>query len=224
MAMQTPTKVLRRVVLTPTTKQCLCIVCGQNIADVKNRIRLTAKAKGAEKPSALADLEQFLLSQIEEPYLTIICRSCHAKIVTANKKRSALISQFESTKKRVERSHGVLAAKRCVPTDASDGDTDSASGGGKKVAVPDPAVTDTAGSTGVLQKAAPTRRALEFPRTPSKIPRPLQVKDINKKTSVTVATQTESGSEPMAMSVASRPSVKKKHLKEVKVNRPIMYI
>ena len=106
----TPVKTFTRIHLTPSTKECVCIIHGELIENCNYRLKLFQKDT---KTSHCLLLEKWLKESIcKEDCATHVCKACIRKFVQVEKKLNLLKGQFESTKQNLEVTHGKQAKKR----------------------------------------------------------------------------------------------------------------
>ena len=111
MSTKTPTKVLSRVHLTPTSKRILCVICGKQCKNKYDRLLLFNKDS---KTSHCVLIEKHLHVEIlsSVSYADHVCRSCIKKSVTIENNLSKLVHTFNATRESLETSHGKQSKKR----------------------------------------------------------------------------------------------------------------
>ena len=106
----TPVKTFTRIHLTPSTKECLCVLHGEHIQRSDYRLKLFHKDI---KTSHCFLIEKILnLSISKDESTNHLCRACVRKLVVLENKINSLKDQFESTRRKLETSHGKRARKR----------------------------------------------------------------------------------------------------------------
>ena len=112
---KTPTKISRKILLTPTTKNRLCNICGKSIDNVSDRRQLIQKDG---TPSKSGDLIKEVIGVnvlLDFNRSNIICRSCHARLDTAKNKTNLLIQQQQATQGLMQQQYSVQVTKRTQP-------------------------------------------------------------------------------------------------------------
>lgn len=106
----TPVKTFTRIHLTPSTKEFLCIIHGENIDNCNYRLRLF---QTDTKTSHCLLLEKHLKVILNKDECAAhVCRTCIRRFVLVENKLNYLKDQFESTKQKLQTSHGKQAKKR----------------------------------------------------------------------------------------------------------------
>ena len=107
----TPTKVSTISVISPTSQNHVCIVCGSSVSKSGNRRRLYRDGK---KTPYCEELE-YVIGESLDPFLQthISCRSCRDKAATLMKNLEHFRKQFHTTKCVTGRKEQVV--KRIVP-------------------------------------------------------------------------------------------------------------
>ena len=108
----TPVKTFTRIHLTPSTKEFLCIVCGEKIENAQYRLRLLNKDV---KTSHCLLLEKLMNITVPTTHFTDhICRACARKLSYVENKLNELKDMFRSTQQKLESSHGKTSKKRLL--------------------------------------------------------------------------------------------------------------
>ena len=108
----TPVKTITRLQLTPTIKQHICIICGENILNKNYRLKLFHKD---EKTSHCHVLEKHLNVLVSQSASTDhVCRSCVRKLCSLENKVSNLKEKYSATLERLQASHGKKSKKRLL--------------------------------------------------------------------------------------------------------------
>ena len=93
---ETPKKTQVHIQLTPSTKQFMCIVCGERKNDKKDRQKII---KGSTRTDLYDLIEKLLQIHItQEGHSDICCRSCVGRLMTVEKSLSKFKSSYESTR------------------------------------------------------------------------------------------------------------------------------
>lgn len=100
----TPVKTITRLQLTPTTKQYVCIICGENILNKNYRLKLFHKDA---KTSHCHLLEKHLNVSVSQSASTDhVCRCCIRKLSSLENKVSELKEKYSVTLERLQASYG----------------------------------------------------------------------------------------------------------------------
>ena len=109
---ETPKKTQIHIQLTPSTKQFMCIVCGEKKNDKKDRQKII---KGSTRTDLYDLIEKLLQIHItQEGHSDICCRSCVGRCMTVEKSLSKFKGSYESTREKLLRTHGHTTVKRAV--------------------------------------------------------------------------------------------------------------
>lgn len=108
----TPTKVNSRVVISPSSKNKICVLCCASI--VKADIRRKLFGPSSEKTKACLSLELLLGVEIDKTLLLteIICRNCYDRNETLVKKIVAVRERFASTRTKLVSEKSTAYTKR----------------------------------------------------------------------------------------------------------------
>ena len=97
--------------LTPSTKEFLCIFCGEKIENSHYRLKLFNKVK----TSHCLLLEKLMNITVPTTHFTDhICRTCARKLSHVENKLNKLKGKFLSTQQKLESSHGKTSKKRLL--------------------------------------------------------------------------------------------------------------
>ena len=108
----TPVKTLTRIHLISSTKECLCIVCGDNIENSNYRVKLFHKDA---KTSHCVLIEKYLSVFItKDEFTSHVCQTCFRKFVTVEKKVCALKEKFDATLQKLKSTHERQSQKRLM--------------------------------------------------------------------------------------------------------------
>ncbi|XP_070577497.1 uncharacterized protein [Ptychodera flava] len=107
----TPTKVSTTSVVSPKTRENICVVCGAHVAKCENRRRLF---KDGKKTPSCEEIE-FAVGASLDPFLHthVSCRSCSNRASTLLKHLQQFRQQFKSTRSTIGTKEEVV--KRLVP-------------------------------------------------------------------------------------------------------------
>ena len=98
--------------LTPSTKEYICIICGESIPKTEYRLRLFRKDK---KTSHCLLLEKHLKVSVSQSVCTDhVCRACVRKLTNLENKVSQLKEKCDATSERLQVSHGKTTQKRML--------------------------------------------------------------------------------------------------------------
>ena len=108
---KTPTKVLSRIHLTPTSKRILCVICGKQCENKHERLLLFNKGS---KTSHCALIEKHLRIEILSSASNAdhVCRNCIRKLVTIENNLSKLVNTFNATRENLQEKYGKYSKKR----------------------------------------------------------------------------------------------------------------
>ena len=114
MADATPTKTFLRVVVSPNSKEVVCIQCGEFVNNVDKRRKLFHLKSPPEKTQACLNLERMISYSLDpESCMTnTLCRSCTEKNSTLIKKMELVKESVNSVKAVLCEKRGQLATKR----------------------------------------------------------------------------------------------------------------
>ena len=107
----TPVKTFTRIHLTPSTKEYLCIVCGEKIENAHYRLKLFNKDV---KTSHCLLLEKLMNITVSTNFTDHICRACARKLSHVENKLTELKDKFIATQQKLESSHGKTSKKRLL--------------------------------------------------------------------------------------------------------------
>ena len=107
----TPTKETIVIKLTPTTKQFMCILCGEVKHNRKDRHKLES-AKGTETDLFIL-IERLIGIKISpDGHSGMCCRTCALRLQTINRSLEKFKETYTSTQQRLEETHGHKVTKR----------------------------------------------------------------------------------------------------------------
>ena len=135
---KTPTKVDFKIKLTPTTKQTVCILCGER--NPKDKRYLVHKGVKSEQYLLIEKLLHITIT--EDEHSDIVCRNCQRSFATIDKHLSQFKAVYEEARNKLKLTHGHRITKRLA--------SDNAGGSSKKALFNDenmPSVSSEANET-----------------------------------------------------------------------------
>lgn len=110
---KTPTKVNIKIKLTPTTKQTVCILCGDR--NPKEKRLLVYKGVKSEQYLLIEKLLQIRIT--EDEHSDIVCRNCQRRLTTIDKHLSQFKIVYEEARNKLKLTHGHRTTKRLSSSD-----------------------------------------------------------------------------------------------------------
>lgn len=106
----TPTKETITVKLTPTTKQFMCILCGETKQNRKDRHKLERDGTGTD---LYVLIEKLIGIKITAAcHSDMCCRTCALRLKTIDRSLEKIKETYSSVQKRLEQTHGHKMTKR----------------------------------------------------------------------------------------------------------------
>ena len=122
---KTPSKVDIKIKLTPTTKQTVCILCGER--NPKEKSLLVKKGVKSEFYILIERLLHITIT--EDEHSDIVCRNCQRRLTTIDKHLSQFKAVYEDARNTLKRTHGHKVTKRLA--------SDNVGASSKKALFPD---------------------------------------------------------------------------------------
>ena len=124
MTEDTPTKTIDRVVVSPGSKERICLLCAKNITNNDYKRRLVAA--GNRKSKACLNLELLLGQEFAIAALptNILCRNCADKNETIVKKLIGVHSKYESSRESIGEKRKIVKRLCRSESTGDDGEVD----------------------------------------------------------------------------------------------------